>query len=222
MKITVIHGQNHKGSTYHIAKMLYDKLDGEIKEFFLPRDFNSFCVGCNNCFIKSESLCPHYKTLNPITDAMDNSDIIILTSPVYVYHVTGAMKAFLDHYGYRWIVHRPNESMFKKQVVCISSAAGGGMKSANKDMADSAFFWGAAKIYKYGFAVREVTWDNVKDDIKESISKKMNLAAIKIKREYGKVKPSIKTRIFFKVIKSLHKKKNFTENYFNYWNEEVG
>ena len=164
-------------------------------------------------------MCPHYKTLNPITDAMDNSDIIILTSPVYVYHVTGAMKAFLDHYGYRWIVHRPNESMFKKQVVCISSAAGGGMKSANKDMADSAFFWGAAKIYKYGFAVREVTWDNVKDDIKESISKKMNLAAIKIKREYGKVKPSIKTRIFFKVIKSLHKKKNFTENDFNYWNE---
>ncbi|PWZ78283.1 flavin reductase, partial [Staphylococcus pseudintermedius] len=35
----------------------------------------------------------------------------------------------------------------------------------------------------------------------------------------GRVKPSIKTKIFFKIIKSLHKKKNFTENDFNYWND---
>ena len=29
MKIVCIYGQNHKGSTYHIAKMLADKLQGE-------------------------------------------------------------------------------------------------------------------------------------------------------------------------------------------------
>ncbi|WP_330622027.1 hypothetical protein [Anaerostipes sp. Marseille-Q3525] len=28
MKITIIHGQSHKGSTYHISKILADKLDG--------------------------------------------------------------------------------------------------------------------------------------------------------------------------------------------------
>lgn len=39
MKIAVIHGQSHKGSTYHIAHMLSEKLGGEVKEFFLPRDF---------------------------------------------------------------------------------------------------------------------------------------------------------------------------------------
>ena len=55
----------------------------------------------------------------PVTNAMDEADVIILASPVYVYHATGAMKAFLDHYGYRWMVHRPEESMFKKQGVCI-------------------------------------------------------------------------------------------------------
>ena len=32
---------------------------------------------------------------------MDEANVIILASPVYVYHATGAMKAFLDHYGYR-------------------------------------------------------------------------------------------------------------------------
>ena len=34
MKITIIHGQSHKGSTYHISKILADKLDGEVKEIF--------------------------------------------------------------------------------------------------------------------------------------------------------------------------------------------
>ena len=128
MKITIIHGQSHKGSTYNIAKILADKLEGEVQEFFLPRDFNEFCVGCTNCFMKSEDKCPHFEKLKVLTQAIDNADVLIFASPVYVYHVTGAMKNFLDHYGYRWLVHRPDERMFKKQAVCISTAAGGGMK----------------------------------------------------------------------------------------------
>ena len=40
MKITVIHGQNHKGNTYMIAHELAEKIGGEVTEFFLPRDFD--------------------------------------------------------------------------------------------------------------------------------------------------------------------------------------
>ena len=141
MKITVMHGQSQKGSTYNIAKALCDKLGGEVTEFFLPRDFNCFCQGCAACFT-DETKCPHYALLQPITKAMDAADIIILTSPVYVMHATGAMKAFLDHFGYRFLVHRPDEKMFAKQAICISTAAGAGMKNTIKDMADSTF-WNA-------------------------------------------------------------------------------
>ena len=45
MKVVIIHGQSHKGSTYHIAHMLAVKISEDIKEFFLPRDFGEFCVG---------------------------------------------------------------------------------------------------------------------------------------------------------------------------------
>ena len=45
IKIVIIHGQSHKGSTYHIAHMLAEKISGNIKEFFLPIDFGEFCVG---------------------------------------------------------------------------------------------------------------------------------------------------------------------------------
>lgn len=205
MKIVIIHGQSHKGSTYHIARMLSEKLEGDITEFFLPRDFQSFCVGCTNCFEKSETLCPHYEKLKPITKAMDAADVIILASPVYVYHATGAMKAFLDHYGYRWMVHRPEEAMFRKQAVCISTAAGAGTKSTNKDMADSAFFWGVAKIYRYGINVAAVSWNSVGDKNKKRIEKKIDDLAKKIKKNHGKIKPSLKTRVFFNIMRFLQK-----------------
>ena len=74
--------------------------------------------------MKGEEHCPHYEKLKPIVEAIDEADVIILASPVYVYHATGAMKALLDHYGWRWMAHCPEEKMFKKQGVCIATAAG--------------------------------------------------------------------------------------------------
>ena len=117
----------------------------------------------------SEKKCPHYEKLAPITKAIDEADVIILESPVYVYHVTGSMKAFLDHYGGRWLVHRPEEAMFTKQAVCISTAAGAGTKSTNKDMADSTFFWGVGKTYRYGIAIHSTSWNTVPQEKKEKI-----------------------------------------------------
>lgn len=71
MKVVVIHGQSYKGSTYHIARSLAEKLDSEAVEFFLPRDFNEFCTGCTICFCfrESETRCPHYEKLLPVTRA---------------------------------------------------------------------------------------------------------------------------------------------------------
>lgn len=219
MKITIIHGQSHKGSTYHIARMLAQKLKGETTEFFLPKDFDSFCVGCTSCFEKTETLCPHYEKLKPITEALNDADVIILASPVYVYHATGAMKALLDHYGYRWMVHRPEEKMFRKQGVCISTAAGAGMKSTNRDMADSMFFWGIAKTYKYGAAVMEVSWNRVSVRIKKRIEKQTTVLARRIRKDHGKVKPSLKTRAFFHVMRLVYKVGG-NEADKNYWREK--
>lgn len=205
MKITIIHGQNHQGSTCHIARALAKKLGGKVTEFFLPRDFGEYCIGCTRCFKDSETKCPHYEKLSPITQKLDDADVIILASPVYVYHVTGAMKAFLDHYGWRWIVHRPEEKMFSKQAVCISTAAGAGTKSTNRDMADSMFFWGVAKTYRYGVAVRETSWDRVSAKRKQRIERELGLLARKIKKNHGSVSPSIKTKIFFNIMRLMQK-----------------
>lgn len=152
----------------------------------------------------------------PLTNSIDNADIVILASPVYVYHSTGAMKAFLDHYGWRWMVHRPEEKMFSKQAVCISTAAGAGMNSAIKDMADSAFFWGIAKTYKYGIAVREVSWENVSSKRKNKIEKDIETLAKKIISKEKNLKPSLKTKFFFSIMCKMQKN-GFNEADKKYW-----
>lgn len=74
-----------------------------ISEIFLPRDFGEFCVGCASAFCTMQKIGPQAESLQPITQKLDEADVIILASPVYVYHVTGSMKALLDHYGWRWM-----------------------------------------------------------------------------------------------------------------------
>lgn len=219
MRIVVVHGQSHKGSTYQIGRLLADKLEGEVTEFFLPRDFGDFCVGCTMCFMKNESMCPHYERLRPITEAMKLADVLILTSPVYVYHATGPMKAWLDHYGYQWMVHRPEETMFTKQAVVISTAAGGGMRSTNKDMADSLSFWGISRIYRYGLAVRAVSYEQVSSKKRKAIERRTTMLAEKIKRRNQKVKPGLKIRAFFAVMSRLQRK-GLLESDSSYWREK--
>ena len=199
--------------------MLADKLEGEVTEFFLPRDFGEFCVGCTQCFEQSETLCPHYEKLQPITQAIDQADVLILASPVYVYHATGAMKALLDHYGYRWMLHRPQEAMFRKQGVCISTAAGAGIKTTNRDMADSLFFWGVPKIYRYGVAVLETSYTRVNAKIKANIDRKTTKLAQTIRRKHGRVKPGLKTKGFFAIVRMLHKI-GWNEVDIIYWKEK--
>lgn len=250
MKVTIIHGQSHKGSTYHIAHNLAEKLcqntynsydihnvnnshnsnntdisndtfsaENSITEFFLPRDFDNYCIGCTQCFMQSEKKCPHYEKLAPITKAIDEADVIILESPVYVYHVTGSMKAFLDHYGWRWLVHRPEETMFTKQAVCISTAAGAGTKSTNKDMADSTFFWGVGKTYRYGIAIHSTSWNTVPQEKKEKIDKKLNRLTQKIIKKEGHVTPSFKTKAFFYLM-HFAQRNGLNEADASYWQQK--
>lgn len=218
----MINGANHKGSTYHIGRMLAERLasNDEITEFFLPKDMPKMCVGCQQCFMKDEKLCPHYEFIKPITDSMDEADLLIFTSPVYVYHVTGAMKSFLDHYGWRWMVHRPEPKMFKKQAVVIATAAGAGQKSTCKDVKDSLFYWGVGKVYTFGIAIRSASWDKISEKKMSKIESNVKKIENKVRRNQGKVKPTLKTKSFFMLMRRLTKSDGWNEADVNYWHEK--
>lgn len=80
MKIVVLHGQMHKGSTYNITKLFLKNLSDKntkITEFFMPEDTPPFCIGCFNCFMKGEERCPHSDRVQSIVKVIDESDLII-------------------------------------------------------------------------------------------------------------------------------------------------
>ena len=142
MKIVMLNGQNHKGSTYHIGRMIADRIEGEneITEFFLPRDLNHFCNGCYKC-IEEQTACPFYPDKIKIIDAIDAADILIVTTPTYCMHMSAPLKSFFDLTFDMWMSHRPMQSMFRKRAVIVSTSAGAGAKSAMKDVKERMEFF---------------------------------------------------------------------------------
>lgn len=152
-------------------------------------------------------------------DAMDEADVVILASPVYVYHATGQMMAFLDHFGTRWMVHRPDARAFQKQGVAIATAAGGGMASTTKDLYHSMFFWGYPRIYRMGFAVRAAKPSEIPEDIQKKIHQETDRMAAKIRKNHAPFKPTLKTRMWFSMIRWMHKAFWKFEPDYGYWEE---
>ena len=212
VKITVIYGTQRraKSGTYNIAQQFIKLLSmgDDVTEFFLPQDMPNFCRGCFQCFTDYRN-CPDYRYLKPITDAMNKADLLIITAPVYVYHVPGQVKAFLDHFAYAWMAHQPNPHMFKKQVLLISTAAGAGTKSTLKDLKDSMTFWGVARIHTFGRNVRAIDWDGVNDKTKLQIQKDIEELSKKIISRANDLQPSLKVKGLFYVMRSMHKKYQF-------------
>lgn len=200
MKITAIYGTNHIGSTVLLARELIASLphgEDDITEFFLPRDFSHYCNGCGACFTAETPLCVQAgETLTPLLDAMDAADILIFASPVYVYHVTGAMKSFLDHLGSRWIIHRPNGKMAHKSAVLLTTAAGSGMKQTLGDLRDSMNWWGVGRVFSFGKRVQALHPQQLSDKCKTEMSLDMQKLARKVTSASASPRVGVRARYF--------------------------
>lgn len=224
LKILLINGGMRKGNTYHITQMLLEHitLDKIVEEIKLPKDMPHFCTGCFGCILKEETICPHYEYMDKIVTKMKEADLIILVSPVYVFHVSGPMKVFLDHLGYAWMVHRPYPEMFKKQAFIVTTAAGGGTKSTIKDMKDSVDWWGVGKVYSLGLNVASASWEHTSEKKKIKANKATKKIAIKIQKNVGKVKPRIKVKVLYLIFKFVFTRIVKEGSEHDYWNMENG
>ena len=224
MNVTIVYGTQRQSCTYNIAQRLIKKIDNvEINEIFLPKDLPEFCISCLKCFSDETASCAHDKYVKPIREKLLWADLIVLTSPVYSFHVSGQMKVFLDHFANMWIVHRPQEKMFKKQGVVIATASGPVYAKTLNEMKDSLDFWGVSKTYKLGFAVMNTDWINVNDKIKKTIEKKTDRIAMKINRKYqitektGKVRISFRVRKWFEISRVMQKYIRLNPPDVKYW-----
>ena len=210
MRIAIIYGNQRKGSTYNCVKIIKNKMQEcgavEFIEFYLPRDMSNFCLGCFNCFYKGEQSCSHYESINPIVKTIIDSDAIILTSPVYGLNVSGGMKAFIDHLCYLWMPHRPNEEMFSKIGLIISTTAGMGTKATIKTMKKALDFMGVKRILSQGFNVYAASWEKIELKKKDKIEKNLNRLAVRFfntVQKKDKIFYRISTKVLFYLMRKM-------------------
>lgn len=216
MKTVILHGQRHNGSTRNITNLFIEKIKDEgdeVEDFFFSN--NSACVGCFNCIMKGREFCPHWEENKHIVEAVLNADLIIMESPCYCMGMSGQLKIFLDHLAYIWMPHRPDERMFKKVGLTVSTAAGAGAAKATKDMAQHLEYWGVSKVFRCANNVGAMRWDDVKN--KAKIEKQVEKTAAKIKKQLGKPQTNIKTKFLFNLMGLSQKKNDYNPTDREYW-----
>jgi len=151
---------------------------------------------------------------------MLSSDVIIVGSPTYVLEMTSHLKAFFEYIFTMFLPHRPEETMFSKIAVVVSAAAGAGMNGVVKSMARQMFYLGVSKTYRIPFRAMAASWDEVSDKKKERIALKTNRTALKITSQKERVRPGIKTKIMFLLMRLMQKKFSFASLDKAYWEEK--
>lgn len=185
MNITVINGTEKHGVTYRLKNIFLSEFKDNVNitEYYLPKDCPSFCNGCINCMSKGENTCKDAETIGKIEKSLLKADLIVMTSPAYVFHATGAMKAFLDHFAYRWLPHRPAPEMFGKRAIIITQCLGSGAKSAAQDIKHSLSWWGISKIGVFtGALMSDIVWEKLSEKKQTQLTKKIKKLSQKFAR----------------------------------------
>ena len=204
MKVTVIYGQSHRGITWTIAQLLLEDLrPDETDEFMLPRDGVPSCIGCNRCFLEGEDRCPHGDRVRPIMDSMLSADVIILAGPNYVDGMTGAMKDLMDHFAYAWMSHRPQEEMFVKTGVVITSSAGAGNRRVLSSMRRQMKNWMIPKVHSIGLISHAWGIDDLSEKKRRYLDRRCAEIGRSIASSEGKVPFSVRQRFMFSVFRSM-------------------
>jgi multimeric flavodoxin WrbA len=203
LKIVVIYSNARKESTYNCVKIFKEALqkenDVDFTEFTLPGDMPHICLGCFSCFEKGEDKCPHASSVQPIVNAILESDGIILSSPVYSLDASCAIKSLLDHMCYLWISHRPHEEMFNKTAMVISTTAGAGVRTSVKTLKKSPRYWGVKRVYGFGRVLRASRWEQVSNSTKSKIAAELAKKAKQFNRAIMN-KDKLKQRLFIRLL----------------------
>lgn len=190
MNITVINGTEKHGVTYRLKEMFLAAFrdNADIREYYLPKDCPNFCNGCVSCMTKGENSCKDAEYIGKIEKSLLEADLIVMASPAYVFHSTGAMKAFLDHFAYRWMPHRPAPEMFGKRAVIITQCLGAGAKSAAKDIKHSLSWWGISKIgICTGALMGDIVWERLSEKKRAELTRKVKKLSQKfVQIDYAK------------------------------------
>ena len=101
MKISAFNGspKGDRGNTHVMVSALLEGASGagaETENVLLAKKKIGHCIGCFTCWTKTPGKCVIKDDMAGLLELYMSSDIVIMASPLYVDHVTGIMKDFMD------------------------------------------------------------------------------------------------------------------------------
>jgi multimeric flavodoxin WrbA len=131
MKIVTINASPNKlGSTSVLLKTAERELSslGHTYTRFDLYDYTfKGCLGCSACSKPETNYCSQQDDLIPILEAIDHSDAMLFGSPVYIGHITGEGKSFIDRL-YTFLGNSTKSINFKKKVFSFLITQGAELK----------------------------------------------------------------------------------------------
>jgi NAD(P)H-dependent FMN reductase len=145
MKIAVIHGSMRKGNTYSVTQAVLEHLrkhkDVQITEISVADLELPFCISCHACFDKGDELCPHSKIVEPVAQAIEDCDGLIISGVCYAMQINASVKNLIDHLAY--LFHRPR--LFNTVGMVVSTTAGAGENRVAKYLRQTLGHWGIGR-----------------------------------------------------------------------------
>lgn len=159
MKYLFINGSAHKGNTWKLVELVQSYIRGKdstvvFEEIHLYEKNLSFCYGCSNCFRIGNHKCPHFKSIEPIVQTMEQADGIIFASTTYFMRETAILKNLFDHFCF--YTHRPH--FFTSKALILTTTGGVGGKAAAKSIASFLNAIGFNRCYR--FSITTHSWND--------------------------------------------------------------
>ena len=222
MNVLMMNGSpNVSGNTGNVLTIIAKKIEETRSEDVLSEVISlsdrkrNPCSGCRACFRNLETRCPYQDDVAMIKGKMEEADVIVMGSPVYVDNVTGLTKNWIDRMAYN--CNRP--FLEGKPVYLITTSGTEASDYALRTMKNAFTAWGAQVIlcdnYSMGSKMKLIETEILYG---ERIAKTIK----EFMKYVDKKSISMHSLVGFQIQKKYWKKKDSDfENYdYEYWKEK--
>lgn len=166
--VLAINGSPRKKTTFHAVEEISTILEShEIKVEILNLSeikLNN-CAGCQACVSKAAT-CWQDDDISLVFEKLEQCDGVILASPIYMFHVSGLMKSFIDRTT--CFYHRPQRVVGKPAFVITTASSPTGGQCATF-LEKTALRWGmqpTGKVHKSGMFHKSISENKVQNFIR--------------------------------------------------------
>ena len=169
------------------------------------------CKGCRKCYHKGMEVCPLNDDMMELKNKIIESDVIIFASPVYINHINGTMKIFIDRLVH--LCHKPE--VYDKIAQVIITTHKSGVKNAIRTISDACNAWGMHLLDCKGFPMEDSTPSTIKRIYhKDLMNVSKRIFESIVKKEY--MNPTLAQLVTF----NIHKYYKANPKTANAWPEE--